>query len=476
MIRLHTPLSAHFADIAEVIHIFYPEEQVLPAPAEDCDVFHHHEEINGFAQDCFTWADASFRWSAPIIGDVWEAKRRRKRAIKQACYYLLKRKTGISPPWGSLTGIRPTRLFYERLARGDKPAEAKRALLSLFDLREDKAQMLQDVVRAQEGLIRTDPQAVDLYIGIPFCRTRCAYCSFFAEAVGKGRKVPPYLAALLRELEATAALIQEKGLTPRALYVGGGTPTALDATSLEKLLTRAGALFPNLREWTVEAGRPDTIDKDKLAAMREAGVTRIAINPQTMHDPTLAAIGRGHTAEDTRRAYYLAREMGFTNINMDVIAALPGEDAAIFWRTLDAIEAMCPDSITIHTLARKHGSRYNEFGFEPVPGDIAEAMVEMGAFRAKEMGMQPYYLYRQKYVIGNLENVAYALPGKESLYNIDIMEETTSVLAVGAGGISKRVFPGAARIERAPNVGEVGQYIDRVEEMIARKRKLWGAM
>lgn len=395
--------------------------------------------------------------------------------MKQSCYYLIRRRTGINPPWGSLTGIRPTRLFYERLSRGDSPDEAHDLLVRVFDVRDDRAQLVEDTVRAQRGLIDSPPKAVDIYLGIPFCTSRCTYCSFFAEAVGNGKRVPPYLEALHRELAATAELAGQLSLLPRALYIGGGTPTALAPDQLAGVLTALRQAFPNAREYTVEAGRPDTITREKLEAMQQAGVTRLCINPQTMQDETLKAIGRAHTAWDTELAFHLARECGFSSINADLIAALPGETEAHFERTLAAIGMLAPDSLTIHTLARKHGSRLNEHGFVQAGAAIAERMVEMGQQAALELGMRPYYLYRQKYVAGNLENVGYALPGKESLYNIDIMEETTSILAIGAGAISKRIFPEESRIERAPNVGDVGHYIQRVDEMIARKRRLWGA-
>lgn len=472
-IGLYTPLAAHFSDIAEVVHVFWPDAQVVPAPQEACELLHLHREADGWAEDCFCMEGERFRWHTRIAGDKWEQKRRRKRGMKQSCYALLRRITGMHPPWGSLTGIRPTRLFYERLSRGDTPAQAEAALARVFDVRLSRAALLRETVETQRGLVTVPEEAVDVYVGIPFCTTRCAYCSFFAEAIGKGRRVAPYLAALFHEAEAVAALIRRAGLRLRALYVGGGTPTALDAGSLAALLARLEALFPDAREWTVEAGRPDTLDEAKLRALRAAPVTRISVNPQTMNDATLRVIGRAHTAEDTRRAFLRARALGFENINMDVIAALPGETEADFARTLARVAALEPDSLTVHTLARKHGSRLNEFGFEPSPAPVAEAMVEAGAEAARALGMRPYYLYRQKYVAGNLENVAYARPGRECLYNIDIMEETTSILACGAGAISKRVFPREARIERAPNVGDVGHYIDRVEEMIARKERLW---
>ncbi len=472
-LRLFTQLREHFSDVAEVIHVFYPSAEIILGKEEAWDIRHVHREWDDWAFDEFFYLDSSFQWTSKITGDLWEKKRRRKRGMKLSLFYLLRRLTGIEPPWGSLTGIRPTRLFYERLHTGDRTDEARNALIRVFALREDRARLLQDIVETQRGLIEAPANAVDIYVGIPFCRTRCSYCSFFAEAVGNGKKVAPYLRALFQELEAAAKVVQEAGLVPRALYIGGGTPTAIETSQLRELLLRMRECFPQVREWTVEGGRPDTIDEAKLLAMRETGVGRISINPQTMNEETLRVIGRSHTNWDVIKAFQMARDMGFSCINMDIIAALPGEDVPAFRGTLEGVEALAPDNLTVHTLARKHGSRMNEFGFEPVLDQVAEEMVEMGAGSAYRMGMRPYYLYRQKYVAGNLENVGYAKPGKESLYNIDVMEETTSVLAIGAGAISKRVFPLEARIERAPNVGDVGHYIARLDEMIQRKRRLW---
>lgn len=473
-IRLCTPLAAHFSDLAEVVHIFYPNAEVV-STEHDAELSHAHREGDGFLEDSICGWGRRFQWTTRLSGDHWEQKRRRKRGMKQCLYHFLREHTGDSPLWGSLTGIRPTRLFYERLSLGETPEEAEAALVRMYDLREDRARLLRETVDTQRGLIDASENAVDLYVGIPFCATRCAYCSFYAEAVGRGRRVPPYLEALFREIDAAAVLIQEKGLIPRALYVGGGTPTALSAKQLDALLDALGTRFPSLREWTVEAGRPDTMDEAKLSVLRAHPVTRISVNPQTMNDQTLRAIGRAHTAQDCVEAFTRARMAGFSDINMDVIAALPGETEADFARTLQAIRKLDPESVTIHTLARKHGSRLNEFGFDPAPSEVASAMVETGAACMRGMGLRPYYLYRQKYVAGNLENVGYARAGRECLYNIDLMEETTSVLALGAGAISKRIFPGGTRIERAPNVREIGNYIARVDEMIARKRQLWEA-
>ena len=313
-----------------------------------------------------------------------------------------------------------------------------------------------------------------MYVGIPFCTTRCAYCSFSSGEIGDGHLVEPYLAALEREIDAARALMDEAGLRMRALYVGGGTPTSLDARQLARLLCRLQRAFPGATEWTVEAGRPDTLDEEKLRVLRDFPVGRISINPQTMNDATLQRIGRAHTAQDILSAYALARRIGFDHINMDLIAALPGETPADFERTLAKIRSLAPESLTVHTLAVKRSSRLHEQSYRPTETDTVQKMVERGLEAAHDMGMRAYYLYRQKYMAGNLENVGYALPGHACTYNIDIMEETTSILALGAGGISKRVQDDAEkRIRRAPNVQNIEQYTARVNEMIERKRALF---
>ena len=312
-------------------------------------------------------------------------------------------------------------------------------------------------------------RACDVYIGIPFCTTRCAYCSFSSGEIGDGRLVEPYLAALLHEIEACAEMAREMGLHIRVGYIGGGTPSSLTTPQLDRLLAHVERHFGVLAEFTVEAGRPDTLDAQKLRMLRDHPVTRISINPQTMNDATLARIGRAHTAKQTVEAYELARSIGFDDINMDVIAALPGEDYAMFAHTLAEIRRLRPESLTVHTLAIKRSSRLHEEKYAQAEQDVAR-MVALGRQTAHDMGMRAYYLYRQKYMAENLENVGYALPGRFCRYNIDNMEETTSILALGAGGISKCVMREEEKILRAPNIANIEQYIGRVDEMIERKR------
>ena len=277
-----------------------------------------------------------------------------------------------------------------------------------------------------------------------------------------------------KELEEAEKLFRQAGLGLRAVYVGGGTPTALAEPDFARLMNRVMELFSNAREYTVEAGRPDTITRGKLETLKGLGVRRISINPQTMNDETLRRIGRDHTSAQTEETFLLARELGFEDINMDVITGLPGEEMPQFEHTMDEIRRLAPDSLTVHTLAIKRSSRLNLEKYPLPDGDLTARMVRLGGETARALGMKPYYLYRQKYMAGQQQNVGYATAGNACLYNIDMMEETGSVIAVGAGAISKRVFPDRElRIERAPNVTNVAVYIDRVAEMARRKEHLF---
>ena len=400
-------------------------------------------------------------------------KRAVRRMVKQAVYDLCRAVTGIHPPWGSLTGIRPTHLIYEAMEEGMTANEAAQAVVSRFDVTEEKAALLRDIVTEQQRLLLPDDNAIDVYIGIPFCTTRCTYCSFSSGEIGRGRLVEPYLTALLREMEAVSGLLRDSGKQLRAVYVGGGTPTSLNDDQFRRMVEGMKRFFPGAMEYTVEAGRADTITVDKLRAIREMGVDRISINPQTMVDRTLQVIGRAHTAQQVEEAYAMARAQGIRNINMDVIAGLPGEGLEDFAVTMEAARRLQPTSLTVHTLAIKRSSRLH-LEQAPLPdGNTAAAMVRMGMETAYGMGMRPYYLYRQKYMAGNQENVGYALPGFACQYNVDIMEEHSHILALGAGGISKRIYPEEGHIGRAPNVSNIEQYIARVDEMIGRKRELF---
>ncbi len=471
MIRLITNLPEFFGDISETLRLFLGQVEIS-MEAGDVIVEHIHREKNGKWIESFSMQQATYEHTAPIVRGGLIEKRMLKRAVKTACFLMLREKTGDVPPWGSLTGIRPTRILYELLSEGLDEDTAVKELSRRFYVSEEKAELLRDIIHMQTGLIDAPENEYDLYIGIPFCTTRCTYCSFASGELGNGRLVEPYLDALMKEIRLSAALMEEKGLKLRAAYMGGGTPTSLNAEQLDRLLDEAQQYFPDAREWTVEAGRPDTISRDKLAVMKKHDIGRISVNPQTFSDQTLRVIGRAHTTQDTLDAYHLAREMGFDHINMDLICALPGETKADFERTLDITTSLDPESITVHTLAIKRSSRLHEQGYAQIGADAAGEMVSFARNRLRDCGYQPYYLYRQKYMAGNLENVGYAKAKHACLYNIDNMEETTKILALGAGAITKWIYSRERRIERAPNVKNIEQYIARVEEMVERKRTL----
>ena len=462
-------------DLGDVVRLFFGEGAADDGGEEK--LFHTHREENGIWTDTIRLElgghDRTYSLSAPACaGTPVEVRRLAKRLAKRAAYLALKQETGRELPWGSLTGIRPTRLFRQQMETGLSEEEAARLFREDFDVSPDRIALVREILETQQGYLENDPKEMDLYVGIPFCTTRCSYCSFSSGVIGDGHLVEPYLQALLTETEACARLAREHHLRIRTAYIGGGTPTSLSAAQLDRLLEAVSRAFPGLTEWTVEAGRPDTIDREKLSVMRQFPVTRISINPQSMNDETLAAIGRAHTAQDCLRAYEQARLAGFEDINMDIITALPGEDLAMFRHTLEVIGKLQPDSLTVHTLAIKHASRLHEIRYEQRTDEVICRMADEGRALAHRLGMRAYYLYRQKYMASNLENVGYARTGKICRYNIDNMEETTGVLAVGAGAISKRIMGHDQRILRAPNVSNIETYISRVDEMVRRKSEM----
>ncbi len=476
-VKLNTNAEFLRSELADVVRLFLGDVPISQSVGE-LTITHSHREEGGLWTERAANGEKAYVHSCPVTADELEKKRRIKRAAKTAVFELLRDLYGFCPPWGSLTGIRPTRLIYERLEAGQSLGEAQKALTEEFYVSAEKASLLGEIVTMQKGLLIPEKDSFDLYIHIPFCVSRCAYCSFATQAVDKRSPTEEYTRAVIKELSDSAELIKQLGLKLRAGYVGGGTPTAIKCDQLERILDKAMTLFPGAREWTVEAGRPDTIDRERLSMLKRTGIDRICVNPQTFSDKTLALIGRAHSAEDTVRAFELAREMGFHHINMDLIAALPGEGMDEFRTTLSRTAALSPDSVTVHTLAIKRASRlheqltvagdsHNQSGIE-----VAEKMVSYAREHLSQAGYRPYYLYRQKYMAGNLENVGYAKPGYACLYNIGNMEETQRVLAVGAGAITKWVFDRERRIERAPNLRNIEQYIERVDEMTLRKLKV----
>jgi len=473
---IHYVLRGHELqnDVQTMIQVFYPNRhyvRVDEVSAAYPTVVSCMDKEGYVAANLYMEGKKVRKWSMEYEGALEE--RHKKRFIKRTIYELLKLETGISPQWGLLTGVRPAKIISEFLAEGKSDEACMSYLVNKYLVEEGKAQLALDVAKAeQEILSKNDQDDVSLYIGIPFCPTRCVYCSFTAYPISQYRgRVGDYLAALFLELEYLAAYA--KGRSVKSIYIGGGTPTSLDEEQLECLLVKVAELFRVAEiEYTLEAGRPDTLCKGKLQLMKRYGVNRISINPQTMNEQTLKEIGRKHTVEDIRRVFHEARECGHDNINMDLILGLPNETAEDVESTMKEIKCLEPDTITVHTLAVKRASRLKE-ELEQHTFVLSQEMVKMldvAARYAKEMGMRPYYMYRQKNMVGNFENVGYCHPGKESVYNIQIMEEKQTILAAGAGASTKVVYPETNKIERIFNVKSVDEYIKRIDEMIERKR------
>lgn len=400
-----------------------------------------------------------------------------KNRLKQILYQALHMFTGRALVWGTLTGIRPVKLAAGFLEEGMDAAGVREYMEETYYLSRQKSSLCVEIaLREREILDGLDCKGgYSLYIGIPFCPSICMYCSFSSYPLEKWRnRVDTYVETLCREIRAAAPLMRGKEL--HTVYIGGGTPTTLEPEQMEKLLGCLEETFPleHLREFTVEAGRPDSIRREKLAVLKRHSVSRISVNPQTMNQKTLDFIGRRHTVEEIRSAYWLVREMGFDNVNMDLIAGLPGEGIREVEHTLNEIRKLGPDSLTMHSLAVKRAARLRLFSEEhkELTFENSSKIMDMAEDYARQMGLTPYYLYRQKNMAGNLENVGYAKPGKASLYNILMMGEKQSIAACGSGSISKQVYPDG-QIERCENVKDVTQYIERIDEMIERKKQLW---
>ncbi len=396
-----------------------------------------------------------------------EKKRYVKHAVKKELYLLLSKKFNRVLPWGCLTGIRPTKIGYELLESGVDKYFVKEALISDFCVTPEKARLVDRIIKNQTCIIKND-NLVDLYINIPFCPSKCSYCSFIsAEYKAVEKLIPSYIDALIKEIRATKKIIVDKAYIVKTIYVGGGTPTVLSAEQLEQILQE---LTFGVNEFTVECGRPDTITKEKLDILKKYGVTRISINPQTFVESTLKRIGRNHSTKDVLEAYKLAIDYDFS-INMDLIAGLPGESFRGFKKTINTVLELYPDNITIHTLALKKGSLLVENATSN-ENEVTEKMVQFGQSELIANGYKPYYMYKLKNQNAGLENVGF-FREKMCIFNIDSMEETASILACGANAISKRIYFLENRIERQANVKFATDYISRIDEMIEKKRQLF---
>ncbi len=408
-----------------------------------------------------------------------ESVRLRRRALQQSYYLAAVQLLDHVPAWGALAGVRPTKISTRHLLEGGTPESAEKQLKDIYYVTEERRKLAVDcsvsTVRAASLLDKKD---ISLYIGIPFCPTRCSYCSFVSRTIGKKTELlEPYLAALLREIEITGKLLESSGRRLRTIYIGGGTPTTLSIPQTETLMGAIRDSFDLSRcvEFTVEGGRPDTLSEEKLCAIRQNGADRMSINPQTMVDSVLRACGRPHSARDVLNAFRWAENAGFDTINMDLIAGLPTDDFDGFRHSLDTVAALKPANITVHTLALKKGADLFEQRQQLSSAEEVTWMVDYANQALRSLGYKPYYLYRQKYMSGSFENVGWSLSGKDCLYNIYMMEELHTIVSLGGGGMNKVNLPGG-RLERFHNPKFPEQYIEMIDSVLDDKKKLFALL
>ncbi len=466
-------------DIHSLVKAFYPDREVTvstEATEEDADL-----KISVFYED--DKISAIFREGngAPILEDQEEIdynrdRKETKNALKKLLYRMMSQITGRGLPWGDLTGIRPTKIPMALLQEGWNKDEIREYMQHKYFVSNGKTELAIETAAREKAMLDTVDykNGYSLYVGIPFCPSICLYCSFSSSPLHVWKnKVDDYIEALCKEIEGAKDTFKGRNLD--SAYIGGGTPTTLEPYQMDRLLTKIEECFDleNCKEFTVEAGRPDSITREKLQVLRDHGISRISVNPQTMNQKTLDIIGRKHTVEEIVEVYNMAREMGFDNINMDLIVGLPGEGHAEVLHTMEELKKLNPDSITVHSLALKRATRLNLFKdqYEAISFHNSNEIMDMTAQMCASAGLRPYYLYRQKNMAGNMENVGYAKPGSECLYNVLIMEEVQSILAFGAGASTKIVYDDG-RIERVENVKDIKSYIERIDEMIDRKKTI----
>lgn len=494
-------------DVHSLIKAFYPREEIAmyytcpESMVEGQNVACTHHEQSGDMEELTRDASFVFRidyaddattvaCTQKPCGDYIEVhlendgeRSQNKNQLKRALYDMLRTNTGKELPWGTLTGIRPTKIPMKLLEEGYSDQEIATYMHDTYAATPRKTSLAIEIAKRERELLQTIDykNGYSLYVGIPFCPSTCAYCSFTSYPLGVwSKRVDDYLDALEKELEYTARRFEGRVLN--SVYIGGGTPTTLLPHQLDRLIKKIKSLFDLSRcvEFTVEAGRPDSITEEKLAALLANGISRISVNPQTMKQATLDLIGRHHTVEQTVESFRLARRMGFDNINMDLIIGLPEENLADVRHTMEVLSELRPDNVTVHSLAVKRAARMTIYKdrFEDMQMVNTQEHMDLCEDYCRRMGLAPYYLYRQKGMAGNMENVGYAAEGKAGVYNILIMEEKQTIVACGAGATTKRVWTepnadGTYRIERAENVKDVRTYMDKIDDMIARKRELF---
>lgn len=468
MIKIETNNEKLIDELTLILKLFYSEEEI----ESNNIIFSLEQNVDG--KQIFTTCKSSlddFSVSrSDKIRNAGFPDRFKKRYAKLSMFEVL---SHIFPnkilPWGSLTGIRPTKLYYELIKEFDGDyMKAMNELIDEFKVTPEKALLCKEIIKNQRNIIKND-NLVDLYINIPFCPSKCYYCSFISLPIEKCREqLEPYLDALIKEIEATKELINRKNYIVKSIYIGGGTPSILSSKQLDRLIS---TIDYKVNEFTVECGRPDTITKEKLDVLKNHNVSRISINPQTFCNKTLKEIGRNHTSTDIIEAYKLALNYNFS-INMDLIAGLGSENLTTFKKSLNKAIECAPDNITIHTLSIKRGSTLKTDGGNTSAEDVVKKMIDYSYPTLINAGYKPYYMYKQKNMLGNLENIGY-FRDKPSIFNIDSMEEFASIIACGANAISKRYYSLNNKIERWANLKNINEYIARIDEMIKKKNELF---
>lgn len=472
-IRLVTDCEKFFTEFEDEIKLFRHRVVLDPegAPFNMTVNFNEEENTVEASVECSVLSEKTYKITEKTeqFSNNISKIAKIKRIAKAAVYKFLSDALGEEAPYGSLTGIRPTKLYHEFVANG---ADADGELTRLY-VSPSKLALIKEIVDTQRAVYDVAEDEADLFVNIPICTSRCAYCSFISAELGRVSKyVPEYASLLAEEIAAARKMMADTGVRIRCVYVGGGTPTSLPDGEFAKVMEALAGT--GCREFTVEAGRPDTITESKLKIMDETGVSRISVNPQSFCDATLERIGRKHTVRDFYEKYELASKFSF-DINVDLIAMLPGETVEVFADSVDRAVALAPANLTVHTLALKKGSALKLGNYDNTSESDASAMVDHAYSAAKRAGYAPYYMYRQKYMSGNLENVGYCLPGKQCVYNVDIMEETATIVACGAGGISKLVDRKAGRVERYADPKGLDVYLARGEEIWRRKEAFFAS-
>lgn len=440
------------------------------------DFSHENDEIEVNARIDFGGKRYDAAYKYPFSNSENDKKLIKKiysTAVTKAFVRAAKKIRNISLPWGVMSGIRPAKSVRKFRVQGKSDAEIKELLKSIYEVTPEKIDLAMEVSKNEEIILqRIENNSVSIYIGIPFCPSRCLYCSFVSTDIRySGKYMEDFLDCLIKEIDKTGKILKDLGLFVQNIYIGGGTPTTLSADRIKRLLSAVNEhlVSRTLNEFTLEAGRPDTVTEDKLRAAIEGGITRISINPQTMNLKTLEIIGRKHTPEDIVKSFFMARELGFDNINMDLIAGLPEETPEMFYNSLEKVTELDPENITVHSMCVKRAANLNRINIELASENYIQKMLSYTQKRMRETERFPYYMYRQKNISGNSENVGYAKSGKMSFYNINIMEEAQTIIALGGGGATKLVFPDD--IKRIFNFKDPYEYIKRFDEILKRKEE-----